>query len=212
MLANVLTLSRLGFLTICVWLLLYQTSAASRWLAFGLVLLIIFIDAIDGTIARKRGEATPLGSVLDIAIDRVVENVFWILLTYLGHVPVWGAILVVTRGILTDAVRGFGLAQGMTPFGMMQTVWGRWLVSHRLMRAVSGTTKVITFAGWTGFMALQFVWQDGSQASLMAALEQLLQVMTMVTIGVNLVRGVPVLVESRRFFKYPSLRPSESGN
>jgi len=210
MVANILTLSRLAFLACCMWLL-YRPGMGAKWWAFGLVLVIIFIDAIDGTIARQRGEASPLGAVLDIAIDRVVENVFWIALTQLGFVPVWGAILVVTRGILTDAMRGFALAKGLTPFAMMRTAWGKWLVSHRFMRAVSGTTKVIAFAGWIGFMALQATWAGGDRSQLLASLRQLLLLVTMIAIGVNLLRGIPVLIESRRFFSDPALVSTGAG-
>jgi len=200
MVANLLTLSRIGFLSICVWLL-YQPGAALKWIAFGLVILIILIDAIDGTVARKRGEASKLGAVLDIAIDRVVENVFWIVLSHLQLVSVWGALVVVMRGILTDAVRGFALAQGLTPFAMMQTRLGQLLVSHRFMRAMSGLTKTVTFTGWIAFLALQEMWAAAPQAQYLPSLELFLQVMTALAILVNLARGVPVLVESRRFFE-----------
>jgi phosphatidylglycerophosphate synthase len=32
-----------------------------------------FLDAVDGTIARKTGTSSPLGTLLDIVFDRVVE-------------------------------------------------------------------------------------------------------------------------------------------
>ena len=44
-----------------------------------LLTLIVFIgDAIDGLVARARGEANALGAVIDIAGDRIVENVCWL--------------------------------------------------------------------------------------------------------------------------------------
>ena len=199
--ANFLTISRLGFLGVCIYLL-YLPDATSKWIAFGMVLLIIFIDAIDGTIARKRGEASALGAVLDIAIDRVVENLFWIVYTDLQLIPVLPALIIVTRGILTDAVRGFGLARGTTPFEMMQTSWGKWLVSHRFMRAVSGLTKTLLFMGLSALLAVQTSMPD---ASWLPAFTTALNLLIVLTVVVNLLRGIPVLIESRRFFDQPHL-------
>ena len=203
MLANLLTLSRLGFLIAGIWLL-YLPGLPAKAISFVLVWVVILIDAIDGTIARTRGEASALGSVLDIAIDRVVENVYWITFTDVQLVPVWVALIVVTRGILTDAVRGFALARGMTPFEMMQTRWGRWLVSHRFMRAVSGTTKVVTFAGIVAYIGLREWWQHTPNAQYLPPLHNLLLICVALTVLVNLLRGIPVLIESRRFFIQPT--------
>lgn len=204
MLANLLTLSRLGFLAAGIWLL-YVPGMATKVMAFVLVWVVILIDAVDGTIARRRGEASALGSVLDIAIDRVVENVYWITFTDLHLIPVWLALIVVTRGILTDAVRGFALARGTTPFEMMQTDWGRWLVSHRFMRAVSGTTKVMTFAGLVAYVGLQELWQQTVNARFLPPIYTVLFILAIITVLVNILRGLPVLLEARRFFAQPNL-------
>lgn len=145
------------------------------------------------------------GSVLDVAIDCVVENVDWIPFTNLHLVPVWLALIVVTRGILTDAVRGFALARGTTPFEMMRTNWGRWLVSHRFMRAVSGTTKVVTFAGMVAYVGLQELWQQTANARFLPPIYTVLLVFALLTVLVNVLRGLPVLLEARRFFAQPNL-------
>jgi len=204
MLANTITVSRLGFLGLCL-LLLYQPGATAKAIAFALVIFIIFLDGIDGIIARRRGQATALGSVLDIAIDRVVENVFWIAFVDLDLVPVWVALVVVTRGILTDAVRGFALARGMTAFEMMQSEWGRRLVSSRFMRALYGFAKVTVFATLVALYTLQELWSGTPNARLLPALETAVFGLVLLTVGLTVIRGLPVLIESRRFFQEPAL-------
>jgi CDP-diacylglycerol--glycerol-3-phosphate 3-phosphatidyltransferase len=74
---------------------LYQFNRA----AVGLVLLIILflMDWFDGYVARLRNEVTELGAVLDIAIDRAVENILWITFMYLGLVPLWVPIIFLIR-------------------------------------------------------------------------------------------------------------------
>ncbi|MFQ5595208.1 MAG: CDP-alcohol phosphatidyltransferase family protein, partial [Anaerolineae bacterium] len=199
-----ITLSRLGFLGLCLWLL-YQPGTPAKVIAFALVIFIVFLDGIDGIVARRRGQATALGSVLDIAIDRVVENVFWIAFVDLGLVPVWIALIVVTRGILTDAVRGFALSRGMTAFEMMQTDWGRRLVSSRFMRALYGFAKVTVFAALVAVYALQEMWAGGPNAGLLPGLEAFVFGLVLLTVSLTVVRGLPVLIESRRFFQEPTL-------
>lgn len=199
MLANAITLSRLFFLAISVYLL-HVPSVPVRLAAFGLIIFTILIDAVDGVVARRRGTSDSLGAVLDIAIDRVVENVFWISFVSLELVPLWVALVIVTRGILTDAVRGFALAHGFEPFAMMRTRWGRWLVSHRFMRATYGTVKAITFPVLALLHTLQLAWSGSEQAVYLPPLTTLAFALVLVTVGMNLLRGIPVLMESRRFF------------
>lgn len=199
MLANAITLSRLFFLGLCVYLL-HLPSVAARLTAFFLIIFTMLIDAVDGYIARRRGSASALGAVLDIAIDRVAENVFWITFVSLGLVPLWVALVVVTRGILTDAVRGFAMGQGMTPFEMMETPWGRWLVSHRFMRATYGLAKVVTFPALALLHTVNLAWSGTANAHLLPSLEQLVFVLVLITVTMTLLRGIPVLIEARRFF------------
>lgn len=199
MLANAVTLSRLFFLALCVYLL-HLPDLTARLVAFGLIIFTIFIDAIDGMIARRRGSVTALGAVLDIAIDRVVENVFWITFVSLRLVPLWVALVVVTRGILTDAVRAFAMGQDLQPFEMMRTSWGRWLVSQRFMRAFYGFVKAVTFPALALLHALLLVWPATPQAVYLPPLRFIVDVLVYVTVAINLLRGIPVLVESRRFF------------
>lgn len=195
-LANAITISRLLVLAIAVWLL-YLPDPMSKLISFFLTVILIAMDGIDGMVARARNETSELGGVIDIAIDRVVENVYWIVFAHLGLVPVWVALVVVSRGILTDAVRGYALAKGDSAFGMMKTGWARWLVSGRFMRAFYGAIKAVVFAALALFMALREWYPD---ASWIPALSILVAVLVYLTVATTILRGVPVLLESRRYF------------
>lgn len=96
--ANAITLSRLFFLAPAV-ILLHVERVPVLLAAFFPIIFTVLIDAFDGVVARRRGSSSPLGSVLDIAIDRVVENVFWITFVSLELAPLWVALAVVPRGI-----------------------------------------------------------------------------------------------------------------
>jgi CDP-diacylglycerol--glycerol-3-phosphate 3-phosphatidyltransferase len=197
-LANAITLSRLVLLAVAV-ALLYSGRPPLLWAALVLTVVIILLDGIDGIVARRRGEASKLGGVLDIAIDRVVENVYWIAFVGLALVPVWVALVVVTRGILTDAVRGFVLARGDTAFGMMQSGWGRAIVSSRFMRGAYGLAKAVAFAAVIALYAVQQGVTGQAPPTWLPALEVGVYWWVVLTVALTVVRGAPVLVEARRY-------------
>ena len=64
--------------------------AGNRPLAFvalPLALVALLMDWLDGLAARRWGGESKLGGVLDIAGDRVAENVWWITFAWLRLIP-----------------------------------------------------------------------------------------------------------------------------
>lgn len=57
--------------------LIYIPLLIKGWLPAAIVLILLmgFLDAIDGEVARQSGTASPLGSFLDSFIDRIVDVV-----------------------------------------------------------------------------------------------------------------------------------------
>ena len=85
---NVVTIGRIVLLFVLV-LLAYGEGIWPRLLAAALAALVIVGDWLDGHLARRLNQSTDLGSVLDIAADRIIENVLWIILADLDLVPIW---------------------------------------------------------------------------------------------------------------------------
>ncbi len=198
-LANAISISRLFLLGLIV-VFLYSGQPSLLWTALVLTVVNLVMDGIDGYIARKRGEASVLGSVVDIAIDRVVENVYWVAFVGLRLIPVWVALVVVTRGILTDAVRGYVLSQGETAFGMMHSAVGKALVSGRFMRGFYGLAKVISFVAVIALYALRETWSGPVADAWMPRLDAAVYAWVVMTVVICLVRGVPVIIDARRYF------------
>ena len=160
-----------------------------------LVVVVFVLDGVDGWIARRRGESSLFGAVFDIAVDRVVENVLWIVLADLGLVPVWVALLFVTRGILVDSLRSQGAARGETPFGMMASRLGHLLVSGRPLRLAYGVVKGAAFA-WLLFLLPLPELAPGRWAELGGALTLTGQVLVYAAAVLCVARGLPVIVET----------------
>ncbi len=194
-LANLITLARLPLLVILLDILLYASTW--QWQLVGLSLLgvLFLMDWLDGLVARQRRQTTDLGAVLDIALDRTVENVLWIAFMYLDLVAFWVPVIFLVRSFVVDGVRGVALSRGKAGFAMMHTPWGRFLVASRFMRGFYGLAKVVTFAClWlTHALSLQ-------DPHYLVSWQPLYQSLVWLTVGLCILRGFPVLLDGRLYF------------
>jgi CDP-diacylglycerol--glycerol-3-phosphate 3-phosphatidyltransferase len=198
--ANTITLARIPLLVIVV-LLLYFGSPVVQVATALLVLLLIFMDTLDGVVARRREETGMLGSKLDIAVDRIVELVLWVAYANLGLISVAIPIIVIIRGGLVDTVRSFSLVWGETSFGMMQTKWGRRLVASGFMRSLYGLSKALAFCMLALALGLRGIWAGTPKAGWAEALWAVAVVLSWVATILCVIRGVPVLVEARTLLR-----------
>ena len=191
--ANLITLSRFLLLFLLV-ALAYWAPPPMQLVNAPLLVLIIALDGLDGWVARRRGETSVFGSIFDIAVDRVVETVLWIVLGHLGLIPMWVSIVFVCRGAIVDSVRYAAISRGETVFGMMRAPLARMLVAGRWMRGVYGGVKAVTF-GWVLLLQplpqlypeVWATWAPTFQAVTMA--------LVLISVGFCLVRGLPVVAE-----------------
>lgn len=190
--ANCITLGRLILLFVLVYLT-YQDYLAAQIAAFMLLITIFAMDGLDGWVARKRGECTLFGSVFDIAADRVVENVLWVVLAHLARVPLWVALIFLLRGFLVDAIRSVENANGRSSFDALTSPLSQFLVAGRLMRGVYGTVKTLAFA-WLYLVPLMYaVWPVAVQGQLV--FNAISNALIFAAVLLCIVRAVPVIAE-----------------
>jgi cardiolipin synthase len=71
---------------------------------FGWALALFFVagfsDGLDGYLAVRNGWTTRLGALLDPAADKLLMTGLFVSLAWTGHIPVWLAVLVITRDIV----------------------------------------------------------------------------------------------------------------
>lgn len=193
--ANLITVLRFPLLVVVVLLLYFGGTAAQLLDAF-LIVVLILMDTLDGVVARRRGEQTLIGSALDIAADRSVEIVLWVVYAHVGLIPVVIPLTVIIRGALTDTIRNVALQYGQSAHSMMRSSWGRWLVASSPMRTGYAVIKVIAFTLLAlalglrtgGHAAWHSVWVVGS-------------VFTWVSLAVCILRGFPVIIEAPGLFR-----------
>jgi phosphatidylglycerophosphate synthase len=205
MLANWITLSRFPLLPV-VLVALSLGSPAVRLAGAGVLLVGLMLDTVDGMVARKRGESSLFGSVLDIAADRTYELLLWIFFAHLGLIPVAVPLIVIARTTTTDAFRSVGVGQGMAPFAQHRTRLGRFLVASSWMRTGYSVTKVVTFCGLALGQALRGHPGMDLRGSGWAPAMIALGALAWVSVGFCVLRGLPVLIHAlRHYWRAPAI-------
>ena len=124
--ANRLTISRL------VLTILFVATLNWDWPYARTAALIIFLiagvtDFVDGEIARRYGEVTNFGKLMDPLVDKIMMAAAFISLVPLGAIPAWAATTMVARDFLITGLRLMASAQGQVlpaeRLGKHKTSW-----------------------------------------------------------------------------------------
>ena len=110
-LPNSITLLRILLIPVFVWLYLEPTPERAFWA--GLVFAAAaFTDFLDGYLARRSGQITNLGKLLDPVADKLLVASGLILLVQVQQVAVWLAIVMIARELIVTGARAVAAKEG----------------------------------------------------------------------------------------------------
>jgi CDP-diacylglycerol--glycerol-3-phosphate 3-phosphatidyltransferase len=120
-LPNSLTLLRIFLVPFLVVVLLTKFDGRE------IVGLIIFLfaaalDFLDGWVARRRGQITTLGTLLDPIADKLLISAAFISLVELGIAPSWMVVIIVGREFAVSGLRAIASSQGVV---ISASGWGK---------------------------------------------------------------------------------------
>ncbi len=120
-LPNALTLLRIFLVPFLVVVLLTRFEGRE---VVGLVIFLCAIatDFFDGYLARRRGEVTTLGALLDPIADKLLISAALISLVELGLAPAWMVVVVVGREFAVSGLRAIASDQGIV---ISASGWGK---------------------------------------------------------------------------------------
>jgi CDP-diacylglycerol--glycerol-3-phosphate 3-phosphatidyltransferase len=112
-LPNGLTISRIFLVPLLVVVLLTRTE---RWELIGGVIFAIaaLTDWLDGYLARRRGQVTTLGIMLDPVADKLLISAAFISLVQMQLAPAWMVVIIVGREFAVMGLRSIAVTQGVT--------------------------------------------------------------------------------------------------
>ncbi len=111
-LPNFITLTRI--LLIPVFVVLFATPTPDRSLSAAIVFAIAAVtDLLDGYLARRNGQVTTLGKLLDPIADKLLVLSALILLVNIDRVSALVAILIIAREVAVTGIRAIAAGEGM---------------------------------------------------------------------------------------------------
>ncbi|HUZ04374.1 MAG TPA: CDP-diacylglycerol--glycerol-3-phosphate 3-phosphatidyltransferase [Acidobacteriaceae bacterium] len=120
-LPNSITMSRIGTVPLLLWLLSRSFHGHAFYgeqeiFASLLFILASITDGVDGYLARKRGQITTMGMLLDPLADKLMVTAAFISLVEFNPriVPAWIAVLVIGREFLVSGLRSIASSSGFT--------------------------------------------------------------------------------------------------
>lgn len=119
-LPNYITLTRIASIPLLIWILtssLFQgTDGRRELLATALFLAASVTDVIDGYLARRRGQITTMGMLLDPLADKLMITAAFITLVQFNPriVPAWIAVIIIGREFLVSGLRSIAASEGFT--------------------------------------------------------------------------------------------------
>lgn len=131
-LPNSITMSRIVMIPLFLWILSpyfpWQTGGVQELTAAILFVLASITDGLDGYLARRRGQITTMGMLLDPLADKIMVTAALIqLVAYTpAIVKVWIAVVIISREFLISGLRSIAASEGFTisasELGKLKTV------------------------------------------------------------------------------------------
>lgn len=119
-LPNSITLTRIFSIPLLIWILSTSRFSSAHGekelLASALFIAASITDGIDGYLARKRGQITTLGMLLDPLADKLLIAAAFVTLVQFNPslVPAWMAVVIIGREFLVSGLRSIAASEGFT--------------------------------------------------------------------------------------------------
>ncbi len=162
-LPNALTLLRIFFVPLLVAAMVEQnfrlwwngeTLVTNELLALIIFLAAAGTDLLDGYLARKWGQITTVGTLLDPIADKLLISAALIQLVQIHRVPGWMVILIVGREFAVTGLRSIAAAEGYT-------IKASELGKTKMISQVIAISMVILSMRWPNLAGFAMLWMWG---------------------------------------------------
>ena len=104
-----------------------EAELLKPWLAALLFVVLACTDALDGYLARSRGEVTNFGKFMDPLADKILVAAALLALCELQILPAWVALVILTREFIVSGLRMLAASEGVVVaaswYGKAKTVF-----------------------------------------------------------------------------------------
>lgn len=192
-LPNKITTARL-FLAFVFMFFLWAGFPFGKVMAWAIFILAALSDLYDGSLARRGGNVTDYGKLMDPVADKVLICSAFVSFVQLRetHVPAWMVLIIISREFAITGLRVLALSKGQV------IAAGRW-GKHKTVSQVASIVIILSalavrdigaFMGWEiRFYEFSGVYFQNFVYALMS-----------VTVGLTVLSGIYYLYENRTLF------------
>src|SRR5271163_4569719 len=163
-LPNLLTLLRIFFVPLLVAALLADGTFIARWqslipisreiFALAVFLAAAATDLLDGYLARRWGQVTTVGTLLDPIADKLLISAALVSLVQIRKVPAWMVVLIIGREFAVSGLRSIAAAEGYT-------IRASDLGKTKMITQVIAICMILLSIHWPALAGFAMLWMWG---------------------------------------------------
>jgi len=160
---NTLTILRIFFVPFLVASLVEQELHLEWhgviWVPNELVALAIFLtaaatDLLDGYLARRWGQITTVGTLLDPIADKLLISAALVSLVQIRLVPAWMVVLIIGREFAVSGLRSIAAAEGYT-------IQASDMGKTKMITQVVAISMILLSIRWPALQGFAMLWMWG---------------------------------------------------
>jgi CDP-diacylglycerol---glycerol-3-phosphate 3-phosphatidyltransferase len=153
---NLLSLSRI--VTVPIFIVLLMTPSPKRVFVAGIVFAIACAtDWLDGYLARRLGQITKIGKLLDPVADKILIMSALVILVNLRQdfVPAWIAIVIIGREFIITGLRSIAVSEGII---IPADTIGKYKVGAQITAVLALLFDYYYVTGWMTTLGVVALW------------------------------------------------------
>lgn len=119
---NKLTILRVLMVPLFMIFMLYDSIPYARWIGAALFVAAFFTDWLDGYLARKNGQVTNFGKIMDPLADKMLVTAALVCLTAEGSISPWVSVIILAREFIVSGIRIAAASEGNV---IAASIWGK---------------------------------------------------------------------------------------
>ena len=147
---NKLTILRVALIPVFMIFVLYPITDFANYFALLIFILAFLTDTLDGYLARKNGQITNFGKIMDPLADKLLVTAALVCLSYIGVASPWVTVIILAREFIVSGIRIAAAAEGeviaASVWGKLKTVWQFLALSFALFFMEANV--IVTAALW----------------------------------------------------------------
>jgi CDP-diacylglycerol--glycerol-3-phosphate 3-phosphatidyltransferase len=160
---NTLTILRIFFVPFLVAALVEQDLhiewrgvvwVTNEFLALSIFLVAAATDLLDGYLARRWGQITTVGTLLDPIADKLLISAALVSLVQTRQVPAWMVVLIIGREFAVAGLRSIAAAEGYT-------IQASDLGKTKMITQVIAISMVLLSIHWHALSVFAMLWMWG---------------------------------------------------